>query len=125
MYRRAGDSSTFTGWGLARREVFGHVAVLIPKAYPSSQGVLEGRGMSRRLLQSGSFCQLNLYTTDFYGLPDELFWDPEINWHHQQFGVKGLIAAAGLWIRYPEAVIAGLQSDLCQQLYRHVNFHKD
>ena len=66
---------------------------------PNSQLLLEGRGMPRRLLEAGSFLQLNLYTTDFYDLPNELFWHPEINWHHQQLGVKGLIAAAGLWIR--------------------------
>src|SRR5262249_48645499 len=52
-------------------------------------------------------------------LPEELFSDPEINWHRQQFGQKGLVAAAGLWIRDSVATISALQSDLCQQLYRH------
>src|SRR4029077_663796 len=51
----------------------------------------------------------------------ELFWHPEINWHLQQLGVKGLIAAAGLWIRESEATITTVQSDLCQQFYRHAH----
>jgi len=119
MYRRAGDYSGFANYGLARREVFGHFAIALPKAYPDSQLLLENRGIPRQVLAAGRFVQINLYTTDFYGLPDELFWDPEINWHHQQLGVKGLIAAAGLWLSDNTATITTLQSDLCQQLYRH------
>jgi glycosyltransferase involved in cell wall biosynthesis len=119
MYRRAGDYSSFANYGLARREVFGHLAIALPKAYPDSQLLLENRGIPRHVLAAGRFVQINLYTTDFYGLPDELFWDPEINWHHQQLGVKGLIAAAGLWLSENTATITTLQSDLCQQLYRH------
>ena len=119
MVGRAGAFSDFAGWGLSRRELFGHRAIPVPKPYPDSQLLLEARGMPRRLLQSGRFEQINLYTTDFYDLPDELFWHPEINWHHQQLGVKGLIAAAGLWIRDAKAIITTVQSDLCQQLCRH------
>ena len=77
--------------------------------------------MPRRLLETGSFLQINLYTTDFYDLPDELFWHPEINWHHQQLGMKGLIASAGLLIGESKATITTIQSDLCQQLYRHAH----
>ena len=80
--------------------------------------------MPRRLLETGSFQQINLYTTDFYDLPDELFWHPEINWHHQQFGVKGLIASAGLLIGKSKATITTIQSDLCQQLYRHAHLER-
>jgi glycosyltransferase involved in cell wall biosynthesis len=119
MYRRAGDYSAFAKYGLARREVFGHLAIALPKAYPDAQLLLEKRGMPSHDLAAGCFAQINIYTTDFYGLPDELFWHPEINWHHQQLGLKGLIAAAGLWLRDNAATITTLQSDLCQQLYRH------
>src|SRR5690242_13395476 len=119
MYWRAGDYSGFAKHGLARREVFGHFAKASSKAYPDSQLLLEKRGMPRHVVAAGRFVQINLYTTDFYGLPDELFWHPEINWHHQQLGLKGLIAAAGLWLSENRATITTLQSDLCQQLYRH------
>jgi hypothetical protein len=59
-----------------------------------------------------------VYIADFYGLPDDLFTHREINWHHQQLGQNGLIAAAGLWIKESTVTISTLQSDLCQQLYR-------
>ena len=119
MYRKTGNHESFAGKRFARREVFGHRVIAVPKQYPDAQFLLERRGIPRRLLKRGQFYQLNLYSTDFYGLPDDLFTDPEINWHHQQFGQKGLIAAAGLWIRDPIATVTTLQSDLCQQLYRH------
>ena len=86
--------------------------------------LLERRGLQPKELQRGQFYQLNLYTTDFYGLPDDLFTHPEINWHGQQLGQKGLIAAAGLWIRDAVATISTLQSDLCQQLYRHATLKR-
>jgi hypothetical protein len=119
VYRRVGDYSRFGAQGLSRREVFGHLAIALPKPYPDSQLLLEKSGMPPGVLKRGRFVQINLYTTDFYDLPDELFWDPEVNWHHQQFGLKGLIAAAGLWIQDQTVTITTLQSDLCQQLYRH------
>ena len=112
-------SMTFASQGLARRERFGHRVIAIPKAYPDSQLLLERRGVPRHTIESGTFWQLNLYTNDCYGLPDELFLEPEVNWHRQQLGLKGLIAAAGLWIVDSAATITVLQSDLCQQLYRH------
>ena len=76
MLGRAGDFSDFTGWGLARHELFGHLVVPVPKPYPDLQLLLEARGMPRRLLETGRFQQINLYTTDFYDLPEELFWHP-------------------------------------------------
>ena len=80
--------------------------------------------MSRKLLESGRFLQLNLYTTEMYDLPDDLFIDPEVNWHHQQLGKKGLIAAAGMWIKDSTVTVTTLQSDLCQQLNRHARLKK-
>jgi len=112
------NPAAFAGKGLAPREVFNHRVVALPKAYPDSQLLLERRGVPRQTVESGKFWQLNLYTTDFYGLPDSLFTDPEVNWHRQQIGLKGLIAAAGLWLHDSSATITVLQSDLCQQLYR-------
>jgi len=118
-YMRVGDHLAFVGQSFAPREVFSHLAVALHKPYPDAQLLLEKRGMPRQVLQRGNFVQINVYTTDFYGLPDELFSDLDLNWHHQQFGSKGLIAAAGLWIQDRTATVTTLQSDLCQQLYRH------
>jgi hypothetical protein len=119
MRQKLGAFDTFSAKGLAPRELFRHHVAAVPKPYPDAQLILERRGMSPRLLQTGQFVQLNVYTTEFYDLPEELFADPEINWHNQQLGRKGLIAAAGLWIKDSAVIISTLQSDLCQQLYRH------
>ena len=119
MNSKFGDDASFVRMGLAPRNTFSHYAILIPKAYPDSRLLLERRGISDRVLKTGVFYQLNLYTSEFYGLPDELFTDPEINWHRQQFGQKGLVASAGLWARGSRMIISTLQSDLCQQLHRH------
>ncbi|HEY4404410.1 MAG TPA: hypothetical protein VGN55_07120 [Xanthobacteraceae bacterium] len=80
--------------------------------------------MPRRTLQAGSFHQLNLYTLDSHGLPDGLFENREVNWHNQQFGRSGLIAAAGLWVRGSVVTITTMQSDVCQQLYRQHDLRK-
>src|SRR5438034_1554740 len=58
------------------------------------------------------------------GLPAELFTDREVNWHGQQFGRIGLVAAAGLHLQASSATIAVLQSDLCQQLYRQTELRR-
>jgi hypothetical protein len=123
-YQKSGSFDAFAGRGFSRRELFTHKVIAVPKPYPDAQLLLERRGLRRHELEKGQFYQLNLYTTDFYRLPDELFSHPEINWHRQNFGQKGLIAAAGLWIRNSVATISTLQSDVCQQLYRHPTLNR-
>lgn len=122
MYRRRGDISLVTGTGLSRREIFPHEVIAVAKPYPDSQLLLERRGIPRRQQRRGSFVQLNLYSLDLYGLPPELFTHPEINWHGQQFGRPGLVAAAGLFVEGGRATVSTMQSDLCQQLYRQKAF---
>ena len=117
MYARSANFVSLGG--LARRTIFPHKVIAIQKPYPDAKVLLERRGLRRQDLEHGEFIQLNLYTTNLYGLPEELFVQPEINWHRQQLGQIGLIAAAGLWILDSIATITTLQSDLCQQLYRH------
>jgi hypothetical protein len=119
IYARSAHFVSLIGGGFARREIFPHKLVAIQKPYPDAKVLLEGRGLQQQDLEHGEFLQLNLYTTNFYGLPIELFIHPQINWHRQQLGQIGLIAAAGLWFRDSVATISTLQSDLCQQLYRH------
>jgi hypothetical protein len=119
IYARSANFGSLIGGRFARKEIFPHKLIAIQKPYPDGKWVLETRGLQRQDLEHGEFLQLNLYTTNFYGLPEELFTHPEINWHRQQLGQIGLIAAAGLWIHDSVATISTLQSDLCQQLYRH------
>jgi hypothetical protein len=82
MYRKAGNFSLFGGKGLAPREVFDHSVFAIPKPYPDAQLLLERRHVPRNVLAAGQFFQLNLYTSEFYGLPRDLicvFHDIEEN----------------------------------------------
>jgi len=121
---RRGDLSLLAGLGLPSRQLFAHDVIGIAKPYPDSQLLLERRGMPRFRLKRGVFWQLNLYTRDMCGLPAELFTDRQVNWHGQQFGRIGLVAAAGLYLQASSATIAVLQSDLCQQLYRQTELRR-
>ena len=105
--------------GFAAREFFPHRAVVIRKQYPDTLRLFEGRGMTSSELRACEFFQLNLYSDKLGGFPAELFTDPAINWHQQQLGEKGLIAAAGLCIQDGALSVSVMQSDLCQQLFRH------
>ena len=104
--------------GFAAREFFPHRAVIIRKQYPDTLLVFERRDMTPSELRACEFFQLNLYSDKLAGFPAELFTDPTINWHHQQLGEKGLIAAAGLCVQDGTLLVSAMQSDLCQQLFR-------
>jgi len=112
-------SAQFVSKGFAQRDYFRHRAVAIRKHYPDTFLLLEGRGWAQAQLAEGNFCQLNLYSDQLGGFPEELFTDPLINWHEQQLGVTGLIAAVGLWRKGDQLTVTVMQSDVCQQLFRH------
>jgi len=104
--------------GFGVPEFFPHRALIIRKQYPDTLRLFEGRGMTPSELRACEFFQLNLYSDKLGGLPAELFTDPAINWHHQQLGERGLIAAAGLCVQDGTLLVSAMQSDLCQQLFR-------
>ena len=114
----AADREHFTARGFRAREFFPHDVIALPKPYADTHLCLERRGVSRRRIAAGRHIQLNLYSNWLNGFPDALFTDPAVNWHGQQFGRKGLIAAAGVFIEGRTAFITYLQSDVCQQIYR-------
>lgn len=116
--RTGNDVTAFTTRGFRAREFFRHEVLWVPKPYPNTHAGLERRGVSQRRVAAGEFVQINVYSDWLAGLPDEVFTDRAINWHAQQFGNKGLIAAAGLFIEGQTAFVTYLQSDLCQQIYR-------
>jgi hypothetical protein len=121
MYRKSSTTAeTFAASGLRKAEFFNHRVAVIPKQYPATFLLFEQRGVPQADLNTGSFYQINLYSPDICGFPDELFTDRKVNWHNQQLGQSGLIAAAGLYLQGSSLVISIMQSDLCQQLYRHV-----
>jgi hypothetical protein len=69
--------------GFPAREFFPHTAAIIRKRYLDTLLLLEGCGMTPPELLACGFCQLNLYSECTSGLPDELFTDSTVNWHHQ------------------------------------------
>lgn len=123
-FRKSPPVSTFMAHGFAAREFFRHSAAIIRKQYPDTFLLLERRGVPRLELLAGEFFQINLYSDELSGFPDELFTDRQVNWHNQQLGQQGLIAAAGLYLHGDSLTITVMQSDLCQQLYRHTEFKR-
>lgn len=123
MISRSSPSvAEFVKKGFAARKVFPHRADVIRKHYPDTLLQFERRGMAQSELRASRLCQLNLYSDHLAGLPDQLFTDTALNWHNQQLGEKGLIAAAGLAIQDSALMVTLMQSDLCQQLFRHAEF---
>ena len=119
-HQKKSDSATaFTARGFDRAEVFSHRVCVIPKQYPDTLVLLEQQGVSEPELKAGAFYQMNLYARDVSDFPRELFTDRKLNWHNQQLGEDGLLAAASLYAQDDALTVVVMQSDLCQQLYRH------
>lgn len=117
VYHSLRDS--FLRVGYRPGEYFEHRVVELGKKYPDTLLVQQRRGFSRLELDDATFLQVNVYAVDTDKYADELFFDPQINWHRQQFGMKGLIGAAGLHIQDVEtAFVTLIQSDLMQQIHR-------
>jgi hypothetical protein len=111
--------AAFSRAAIPRSEWFAHKAICIAKQYPDTYLNLRQRGIPVSGLKTGSFRQINLYLMDSLGLPAEVFADPDLNWHGQQCGLGGLIAAAGIWLPDRlQAVITILESHVSQQISR-------
>src|SRR5271156_902818 len=116
--KRGSDASLFTARGLRPREFFPHEVTRLRKQYPDTILKLERRGFSPERIAAGRCYQINVYSPRIEDFPVQLFRDRAINWHAQQFGQDGLIAAAGLFVEAGAAYVTLLQSDLCQQIFR-------
>jgi hypothetical protein len=121
--RGSDDPAKFLEKGFLTRKYFPHEVVCIPKQYPSTYAWLLRGGISPQIVRDGTFFQLNIYSSKIQGLPAELFTDPEINWHAQQFGRAGLVAAVSLFAYGRELIAEFSQSDLVQLLHRHSGLH--
>jgi hypothetical protein len=109
----------FVAKGFRRRLFFPHQAIALRKAYPDTFLQLKKRGVSAAQAMSLEVWQINLYSPWIEDFPPELFTDPVVNWHSQQFGRRGLIASAGLFIDGGSLYVSLLQSDLCQQIAKN------
>jgi hypothetical protein len=106
--------------GFARRHAFSHEVAVVPKRYPDALLHLRQHNVPLSTIVHGVFKQINVYATNISKYPEELFRDLNVNWHGQQCSRLGLIAAAGLFLpNHHIAIITTMQSDVCQQLYRH------
>ncbi len=112
-------SEPFVAKGFRSREFFPHEAIALKKAYPDTLLQFRRRGIEPAQITLDHLWQINLYTNQIDDFPAELFTDPTVNWHQQQFGRPGLVAAAGLFVEERNAYVSLLQSDLCQQIFRH------
>jgi hypothetical protein len=117
--RRSAPVEAWVAKGLPRRSYFAHEVAWLAKQYPDTFLQLERRGIGEDAAVKGTAYQLNLYARDVEGFPDALFSDPTVNWHRQQLGRKGLVAAAGLYEQEGRLFVILMQSDLCQQIFRH------
>ena len=113
------SAEPFVAKGFRRRVFFPHEAIALRKAYPDTFVQLEKRGFSAAQAARLKAWQVNLYSPWIDDFPRELFTDPTVNWHSQQFGRPGLIASAGLFVDEDSLYISLLQSDLCQQIARN------
>ena len=113
------SAEPFVAKGFRRRAFFPHDAIALRKAYPDTFVQLKKRGVSAAQAARLNVWQINLYSPWVDDFPPELFTDPTVNWHNQQFGRPGLIASAGLFIDESSLYISLLQSDLCQQIARN------
>src|SRR6266849_7561835 len=113
------SAAPFVAKGFRRRVFFPHQAIALRKAYPDTFVQLKKRGVSAAQAARLKVWQINLYSPWVDDFPPELFTDPIVNWHNQQFGRPGLIASAGLFVDEGSLYVGLLQSDLCQQIAKN------
>ncbi len=114
----------FIAAGFRRRVFFPHEVIVLRKAYPDTFVQMEKRGIAAAQRAGFQPLQVNLYSNRIEDLPADLFVDPVVNWHQQQFGLAGLIASAGVFLGHDALFVSLLQSDLCQQIAKNRRLHE-
>lgn len=85
----------FSVGGIAPRYTFGHRLYLIPKAGPDAVRLAGRAGLSTRA--DRVFQLLLVADRDVQAkVSDELWFDPELNWHRLHLGRPGVVASASL-----------------------------
>jgi hypothetical protein len=107
----------FVAKGHRRREVFAHSVYQLPK--PGPDGMRLASWMCG-VEDPGAIFELVLYAAPerLAGLPAELFFDDDIVWHQQQFGVPGQVASANIVVAGDTVHAMGYVSDLVQRIGR-------
>jgi hypothetical protein len=107
--------------GFLRRDFFAHKIFHLPKAGP------DGLLMANRLCQvrkPNQLWELSLYATSpaLDEFPNSLFFDDDLMWHRQQYGMAGLVATANLAVQGNFVFGTNLISDLVQRISRRREF---
>jgi peptidoglycan/xylan/chitin deacetylase (PgdA/CDA1 family) len=107
----------FVARGHHARHFFPHRVVRLPKAGP------DGRMLAQRMY--GPVAPDQLWELVLYALPPvldefpaDLFFDDDVVWHQQQFGLQGQVATVNLVERPPDLYAMVLVSDVVQRIGR-------
>jgi peptidoglycan/xylan/chitin deacetylase (PgdA/CDA1 family) len=103
--------------GHRSRDLFEHRAFLLPKAAPDSMVIARRCGLEplpSELFQVVVFAHGAIL--DEFG--DDLWFDDDVMWHRQHFGLRGQVATAGVVIRGDVAHTTAHHSDLVQRIGR-------
>lgn len=106
-----------TDAGHSRRDVFEHRAFLLPKAAPDAMVIAQRCGLEplpSELFQVVVFAHGDRLDE----FSDELWFDDDVMWHRQHFGLRGQVATAGMVIRGDIAHTTAHHSDLVQRIGR-------
>jgi hypothetical protein len=108
----------FTARGLKESLFFPHRFYCLPKGGPDAL-LLANRLCGRT--EPAELWEIVLYANPptLAGIPTSLFFDDELIWHQQQFGLPGQVATASLVLRGPTVYALTYQSDLVQRISRH------
>jgi peptidoglycan/xylan/chitin deacetylase (PgdA/CDA1 family) len=113
-----GRRDEFVAHGHLARHFFPHRVVRLPKGGPD--GLKLARGMCGSDVVAAQLWELVLYALPpaLDEFPAELFFDDDIVWHQQQFGLPGQVATATLVEDGTDLYVLNLVSDLVQRIGR-------
>lgn len=112
----SGRLEEFLAKGYKQRHFFPHAVYRLPKAGPDGQRLAQWMGIADGAVHR----QVVLYglTPAIDEFPDELFFDRELIWHQQHFGLPGQVATANLVLKGPRVYTNTHLSDLVQRISR-------
>src|SRR5438034_3985679 len=112
--KRADDAAPFVRNGLDQKAFFRHEVLTLSKAYPGTRSLLAQ--CLPMIPAEGAAVQLNLYSPELDEIHDPALSSQTLNWHQQQLGKPGLIAAAGAFSHGSELWVVLMQSDVLERL---------